>query len=169
MSISMYQATVPPLLRAVGNLSSILEKASAHGESRGIDPQVLLQSRLYPDMFPLVRQVQIASDLTRRGTARLAGVDAPPLADTETSFPELIHRLQTTIAYLESFKPEQIDGTEDKEFTVPVGGGHSITMRGWPFLSYFLLPNVFFHVTTAYAILRHNGVELGKRDFLGQP
>jgi hypothetical protein len=120
-------------------------------------------------MFPLVRQVQIAADLSRRGVARLAGVEAPAVEDRETSFPELIQRLQGAIAYLKDFTPDQINGTEEKSITVPIGGGQSMTMAGWPFLSFFVLPNVFFHVTTAYAILRHNGVELGKRDFLGQP
>ena len=169
MSISMYDASVPCLCRALSNLVGVLEKAAAHAETRGIDPTVLIQSRLYPDMFPLVRQVQIAADLSRRGVARLAGVEAPAVEDRETSFPELIQRLQGAIAYLKDFTPDQINGTEEKSITVPIGGGQFMTMAGWPFLSFFVLPNVLFHVTTAYAILRHNGVELGKRDFLGQP
>ncbi|MDA0268234.1 MAG: DUF1993 domain-containing protein, partial [Cyanobacteria bacterium] len=111
----------------------------------------------------------ILSDVARRGVARLAGVEAPAVEDTETTFAELSDRLQQAIAYLKTFTPEQIDGTEANAVEVPVGRGESITMEGWPFLSFFVLPNVYFHVTTAYDILRHNGVEVGKRDFLGNP
>jgi hypothetical protein len=165
----MYQASIPVLRRTLNNLVGILAKGAAHAEAKGIDPAVLINSRLYPDMFPLVRQVQIASDITRRGVARLAGTDAPPVEDTETSFAELSDRLQQAIAYLDTFSPEQIEGTEEKEVSVPVGRGESIMMKGWPFVAFFVLPNVYFHVTTAYDILRHNGVEVGKRDFLGEP
>lgn len=167
--ISMYQASIPPMIRALNNLIGILEKGKAHAEAQKIDPTVLINSRLYPDMFPLSRQVQIASDLSRRGVARLAGVEPPKVEDTETTFPELIERLQKSVAYLETFTAEQIDGSEEKDVEVPVGQGETLTMQGWPFLSFFVLPNFYFHVTTAYAIFRHNGVELGKRDFLGQP
>jgi hypothetical protein len=169
MAISMYQAAVPVLLRAMNNLVAILEKGAVHAESHGIDASVLLQSRLFPDMFPLVRQVQIVSDISRRGVARLAGEEAPAMEDFETSFAELISRLQNSIAYLEGFEAARLDGTEEKQVTVPIGGEKSITMSGWPFLSCFVLPNVYFHLSTAYAILRHNGVPLGKLDFLGTP
>ena len=169
MTISMYQASIPNLIRTLKNLVGVLEKGEAHAEAKNIEPTVLINSRLYPDMFPLARQVQIASDVSRRSAARLAGVEAPNIPDTETTFPELIDRLQKTIAYLETFSADQIDGTEEKDVTVPVGGGETITMQGWPYLSFFVMPNVYFHVTTAYAILRHNGVEIGKRDYLGQP
>ena len=166
--ISMYQASIPPLIRTLNNLVGVLEKGEAHAKAKNIDPTVLIDSRLYPDMFPLVRQVQIASDTARRSAARLAGLEAPKVEDTETTFPELIDRLQKAIDYLKTFSADQIDGTEEKDIAVPVGGGETITMQGWPYLSFFVLPNVYFHVTTAYDILRHNGVEVGKRDFLGR-
>ncbi|MGD1907994.1 MAG: DUF1993 family protein [Leptolyngbyaceae cyanobacterium] len=169
MTISMHRASIPVLRRTLKNLLSILEKGAAHAEAQSIDPTVLINSRLYPDMFPLVRQVQIASDISRRGVARLAGVEAPKVEDTETTFAELSDLLQQAIAYLDTFSPEQLEGSEDKEVELPVGRGESITMKGWPFLAFFVLPNVYFHVTTAYDILRHNGVEVGKRDFLGEP
>ena len=168
MTISMYQASIPILIRTLNNLIGILKKGSDDASAKNIEPTVLTNSRLYPDMFPLARQVQIASDVSRRSAARLAGVEAPSIEDTETTFPELIERLQKTIAYLETFTAEQIDGTEEKDVTVPVGGGDTIIMKGWPYLSFFVIPNVYFHVTTAYDILRHNGVEIGKRDYLGQ-
>ena len=167
--ISMYQASIPPLIRSLNNLVGVLEKGAAHAEAKNIDPTVLINSRLYPDMFPLARQVQIASDVSRRGVARLVGVEAAKVEDTETTFPELIDRLQKTIAYLETFTAAQIDGAEEKDVTFPVGESETITMQGWPYLSFLVLPNFYFHVTTAYAILRHNGVEVGKRDFLGKP
>ena len=168
MTISMYQASIPILIRTLNNLIGILKKGSDYASAKNIEPTVLINSRLYPDMFPLARQVQIASDVSRRSAARLAGVEAPSIEDTETTFPELIERLQKTIAYLETFTAEQIDGTEEKDVTVPIGGGNTIIMKGWPYLSFFVIPNVYFHVTTAYDILRHNGVEIGKRDYLGQ-
>lgn len=165
----MYRASIPVLSRALKNLIGILNKGAAHAEAKGIDPAVLVNSRLYPDMFPLSKQIQIASDVSRRGVARLSGVEAPAMEDNETTFPELINRLEKSIEYLDSFTAEQIDGSEEKEVSVPVGRGESITMQGWPFLTFFVLPNVYFHVTTTYDILRHNGVEVGKRDFLGRP
>jgi uncharacterized protein len=168
MTISMYQAAIPPMVRALNNLAAILEKGEASAIARKIDPSVLIASRLYPDMLPLVKQIQIASDIARRGAARLAGVEAPSMEDSETSFPELIARLKATVAYLETLTPAQIDGTESKAIVLPMG---KITMNfeGLPYLVGFVLPNVYFHITTAYNILRHNGVEVGKQDFLGQP
>lgn len=168
MTISMYQTLMPSIVRSLNNLMAILEKGAAHAEARKIDPSILINSRLYPDMLPLARQVQIASDIARRGAARLAGLEAPQMEDTETSFPELIVRLQKTIAYLETLTPEQIDGSEEKSISLPVGK-ETINFEGLSYLLYFILPNVYFHVTTAYNILRHCGVELGKRDFLGNP
>jgi hypothetical protein len=167
MELTMVDASILPLTRTLANLAAVLAKGQADAEARGIDPAVLLQSRLYPDMFPLVRQVQIASDIARRGVARLAGSEAPAIEDTETSFPELIARLEQAIAYIRSVPEEQLIGSQEREVTVPIGRGQTSTMQGWPFLSSFVLPNVYFHVTTAYNILRHNGVGLGKRDFLG--
>ncbi len=164
----MYQATVPPLARSLTNLAAILSKAAAHAEAKKIDPAVLLNSRLYPDMLPLTRQVQIASDIARRGAARLVGLEAPKVEDTETTFAELSDRLHQTIAYLETLTPEQIDGSEANAIALPMGD-KTMTFEGLPYLLSFIQPNVYFHVTTAYAILRHNGVELGKLDFLGKP
>lgn len=169
MAISMYQASVPNLVRALNNLAAVLEKGMAHAEAKGIDPAVLVSSRLYPDMFPLDKQIQIASDVSRKGMARLAGTEAPAMADTEKTLPELIDRLKQSVAYLETFSAENIDDTEEEEITIPIGKGQSMTLPGWPYLSFFVLPNVYFHVTTAYAILRHNGVEVGKKDYLGRP
>ncbi len=163
----MYQASVPVIIRSLTNLIAILEKAATHAEAKKIDQSVLLNSRLFPDMFPLVRQVQIATDVPRRGIARLAGLEAPSIEDNETSFIELIARLKTVITYLESFTPEQIDGTEAKEISLKVGP-QTMTFAGLPYLNGFILPNLYFHVTTAYNILRHNGVEIGKGDFLGK-
>ena len=168
MTISMYQACVPPLVRSLNNLAAILEKAAAHAEAKKIDPSVLIGSRLYPDMFPLVRQVQVASDIARRGAARLAESEAPKIEDNETTFSELIARLQKTTSYLETLTPDLIDGSEEKSISLPVGK-ETMTFKGMPYLLYFVLPNVYFHVTTAYDILRHCGVELGKMDFLGKP
>ena len=168
MTISMYQASVPPLIHSLNNLAAILEKGAAHAEAKNIDPSVLIGSRLYPDMFPLSCQVQFASDIARRGAARLAGLEPPSIEDNETTFSELIARLQKTTSYLETLKPDVINGSEEKSISLPMGKD-TMTFAGMPFLLYFVLPNVYFHVTTAYDILRHCGVELGKLDFLGKP
>jgi hypothetical protein len=167
MKISMYQASVPTIIRALNNLAAILEKGAAHAEAKKIDPGVLIGSRLYPDMFPLVKQVQIASDVSKGGSARLAQVDPPAFEDNEASFPELVARLRKTVAFLETLKPEQIDGSEDRTVTWQTRTSTK-SMQGLPYLLNHVLPNVNFHVTTAYNILRHNGVELGKPDFLGK-
>lgn len=168
MTISMYQASVPVLIRTLNNLVGILEKGAKYAETKKIEPSVLINSRLFADMFPLSRQVQIASDIAKRGVAHLAGIEAPKFEDTETTFPELIDRIQKTISYLNTFKPEQIDGSEEKTITLQMRD-NTLSFQGMPFLLYFVLPNVYFHVTTAYDILRHCGVEVGKQDFLGQP
>lgn len=169
MTISMYQSSVPVLRRSLNNAIGILKKGAIHTEEKGLDPEVLTSSRLYPDMYPLSKQVQIASDVSRRGIARLAGVEAPAMEDNETTFPELIDRLQKSIDYLQTFSEEQINGSAARDIQVPMGDGKSITLKGWPFLTFFVLPNVYFHVTTTYDILRHNGVEIGKIDYLGRP
>lgn len=166
MSISMYVASVPPILRSLTNLRAILEKAAAHAEAKKIDPSVLVNARLYPDMFPLSRQVQIATDTAKGAVSRLAGAEPPKYEDNESTFPELLARLDKTIALLESFKPEQIDGSEDRTITLPMRD-RTLTFKGLPYLLDYVLPNVYFHVATAYGILRHNGVEIGKKDFLG--
>lgn len=167
MTISMYQASVPVFIRMLNNLIEILEKAAAHAEARKIDPAVLLASRLYPDMFALTRQVQIVSDTAKGGAARLAGMEPPVYEDKETTFPELIERLRKTIAYLNTFKPGQIDGSEKREVTLKVRD-RTLTLDGLTFLLNRALPNLYFHVSTAYGILRHNGIEIGKKDYLGK-
>ena len=164
----MYQASIPPLTHCLSNLAHILEKGLAHAEAKNIEPEVFINARLYPDMYPLKKQVQIAYDISRRGMARLAGVEAPAMDDNETTFKQLIDRTNNSISYLNSFTPEQIDATEEKIIKLPLPD-QTYTFAGMPFLLYFVLPNVYFHVTTAYDILRHCGVELGKRDFLGHP
>lgn len=166
MTISMYQASIPVLTKVLSHLTGILEKAETHAAHQNIDPSVLIQSRLYPDMYPLVRQIQIATDVAKGGAARLAGQMPPPYADTETTFAELQTRLAKTIAFLQTVTPEQIDGSEEQTITLKVGG-HEKTFAGLAYLLEFVLPNVYFHATTAYAILRHGGVNLGKADFLG--
>jgi len=163
----MYQASVPVFLRALNNLVEILGKGAAYAEARKIDPAVLLNSRLYPDMFPLARQVMIVSDTAKGGAARLAGTEPPKYEDNETTFPQLIERIHKTIAYLNTFKPAQIDGSEDRQVTLKVRDD-TLTLDGMTFLLQRALPNLFFHVSTAYGILRHNGVDIGKKDYLGK-
>lgn len=167
MTISMHQISIPVLVRALNNLDAILAKAAAHAEVKKIDPAVLIGSRLYPDMFALARQVQVASDTAKGCAARLAGAEPPKYDDTEATFGELSARIRKTIAYLESFKSEQVDGSESRTVTLQLRD-HAITFDGLSYLLNFVLPNFFFHVTTAYDILRHSGVDLGKRDFLGK-
>ena len=166
MAISIYQASVPAFERALNNLAAILEKGAAHARAHKIDDAVLLGSRLFPDMFPLVRQVQLASDTAKSGAGRLAGAEFPAYEDKEATFQELILRIRNTLAYLQTLHPAQIDGTEDKTVTWQTRSS-TRSMQGLPYLMYHVLPNVHFHVTTAYAILRHNGIEIGKKDFLG--
>ena len=168
MTISMYQASIPVSIRALNNLANILEKGAAYAETKKIDQHVLINSRLSPDMLPLSKQVQIASDIVNRGAARLALIEAPKFEDNETTFGQLIDRIHKTISQLNTFKPEQIDGSEEKEITLQMRD-NTASFQGMPYLLYFVLPNLYFHVTTAYDILRHCGVELGKQDFLGQP
>ncbi len=167
MKMSMYQASVPVFIRMLNNLTAILSKAAAHAESKKIDPAVLINSRLFPDMLPFAKQVQIASDHAKGAAARLAGLEPPKFEDNETTFAELTARVQKTIAYLNTVKPEQIDGSEGKTITLAMRT-RTLTFEGMPYLLNFALPNFYFHVTTAYAILRHNGVELGKQDFIGK-
>lgn len=166
MSISMYQASVPVFARYLGNLRKLLEKAVAHADAKKIDHATLIGSRLYPDMLPLARQIQLASDMAKSAPARLAGVDPVRYEDNETSFAQLFERIDKTVELLKSFKPEQIDGSEARSITIQTARG-PVTSPGLPYLTQFILPNFLFHVTTAYGILRHNGVELGKADYLG--
>jgi len=165
--MSFYDAVVPAYLQMLNSLTGLLTKAEAHCAAKKIEPGVLLGSRLFPDMLPLSRQIQLVSDFATKGCARLTHGEVPSTPDTETSFAELKQRLAKTIDYVKSFKPEQFDGAEAKDVTFPAGPDKSITMKGQQFLSSFSLPNFYFHATTAHGILRHNGVEIGKRDFLG--
>jgi hypothetical protein len=163
----MYQASVPVFTLMLNNLSAILEKAMAHADAKKIDPAVLINARLYPDMFPLSKQVQIAADNIKGSVARLAGLEPPKYEDNESSFPELIARLRKTADYLATFKPEQIDGSEDRTITLKFRDA-TRTFAGMQYLLGYAIPTVYFHITTAYGILRHNGVEIGKQDYLGR-
>jgi hypothetical protein len=167
MNISMYQASAPRFANILGNLAVILDKAQAHAEAKKIDPAVLMGCRLFPDMFPLVRQVQIASDQVKGCVSRLAGTEPPKFEDNEQSFTELYARIQKTIAHLKSFKPEQLNGSDSKKIELKQRDGSSRHFQGLNYVLDAVYPNFYFHVTTAYDILRHSGVELGKVDFLG--
>jgi uncharacterized protein len=166
MTISMSSVSLPVFKTMLGNLSHFLDKAQAHAEARKFDPAALLQFRLAPDMLPFTRQVLIACDHAKNGVARISGVDAPKFDDMETTFPELKARIQKTLDYLASVPAERLDGTEDKDITFPVGRESTRTMKAEAYLKHWALANFFFHVTVAYAILRHNGVQLGKADYL---
>lgn len=167
MTISMYAASVPVFRQMLASLSANLDKAEAHAADKKIDPNALLQARLFPDMFALTRQVLIAADFAKGACARLAGVDVPKYDDTEQTFVELKARLAKTLAFIDSLNPAQIDGSEAREITTSAGP-NSKTFSGQTYLLHYALPQFFFHATTAYALLRHNGVEVGKRDFMGK-
>jgi uncharacterized protein len=167
MSLTMYTATVPTCTRALNNLAAILEKADSHAEARKIAPAVLLNSRLFPDMFPLATQIHIANDIAQGGAARLAGAEVPAFEAKERSMSEWIATSRATVAYLEALKPAQFDGAEDRTITWQTRST-TRNMQGTAYLFHHVLPNVFFHVTTAYDILRQAGLELGKLDYLGR-
>ena len=164
----MYQASAPRFVNTLGNLAAILDKAQAHCDARKIDPLVLTGYRLFPDMFPLSRQVQIACDTAKGAVARLAGAEIPKHEDSERTFAELKARIAKTIDFVQSVKRERVDGAEDKEIVLQMRSGER-RFTGVQYLLGHALPNFYFHVTTAYNILRHNGVELGKADYLGKP
>lgn len=166
MPLSMYQASVPVFVRGLESLATILNKAAAHAEARKIDPAVFVNARLAPDMFALARQVQIASDVAKGCVARLAGAEVPSYPDTETTFPDLAARVAKTIAFVKGFTAAQIDGSEERTVTLKMRGEER-SFRGQAYLLNLALPNFYFHVTTTYDILRHNGVDLGKSDYLG--
>ncbi|HKX44464.1 MAG TPA: DUF1993 domain-containing protein [Burkholderiaceae bacterium] len=166
MSITMHSASVPVFLRMFNNMNVWLDKAEAHAQAKKFDTANYLSARLAPDMLPFVRQIQMAADAAKFAVARLAGIDAPKFEDNETSFAELRERIAKTVAFVKSVSAEQIDGTEDKDIALPRRDG-TLVIKGEPYLKHFVLPNFYFHMTTAYALLRHNGVELGKMDFLG--
>jgi len=166
MSITMFQATVPALLQTLNACAAILDKAAAEAVTRKLDEAVLLNYRLRPDMFTLCRQFQLVTDFAKGTVARLASVEVPKYDDTERTFAELKARIAKTIAFVQSFKPENINGAEDRDITVPVGG-QPTTYKGHDYLVKVAFPNFYFHAATAYAILRHCGFAIGKRDFLG--
>ncbi|HTM62485.1 MAG TPA: DUF1993 domain-containing protein [Burkholderiales bacterium] len=168
MPISMYQASAPRFANILRNLSAILEKAEAHCAAKKIEPAALTSYRLFPDMFPLTRQVQIASDTAKGAVARLAGIDIPKYEDTEQTFAELKARIAKTIDFVESVSASKIDGSDEKEIVLQMRSGER-RFKGMQYLLGHAYPNFYFHVTTAYNILRHNGVEVGKADFIGQP
>jgi hypothetical protein len=167
MPFSMSLSSIPSLEIGLAALSKVLDKAAAFAEAKKIDPSVLLQSRLYPDMFPLVRQVQTAADLAKNGVARLAGAEYPKFEDNETTIDQLKERLAKTAAYLKTIDAGKIDRSSDREISFPLGPKNQGHMSGADYLNHFLLPNFYFHLTAAYAILRHNGIDIGKQDFLG--
>jgi uncharacterized protein len=167
MTISMYQASVPYFLQLLTNLKAILQKGAAHAEARKFDAAVLFGSRLAPDMLPLASQVRIASDNAKGCPARLAGIEPPKFEDTETTYPQLIERVDKTIAFLKTLQPAQIDGSENRDIVLKFPN-RSFEFKGQQYLTHFAIPNFTFHVVTAYNILRHNGVELGKQDYLGR-
>lgn len=165
--MSFYETCVPSFLQILGSLPGVLTKAEAFCKSKNVAPETLLGARLYPDMFPLSRQIQTASDFAAKSCARLTGSAVPTVPDTEKTFEELKARLAGTVEYIRAFKPAEFDGAETRDITFPVGPDKTMTLKGEPFLRHFALPNFYFHAATAYGILRHNGVEIGKRDFLG--
>ena len=168
MTISMYQASAPRFVNILKNLSALLDKAQAHCEAKKIDPLALTSYRLYPDMLPFTRQITIACDNAKGAVARLAGVEIPKHEDVEKSFEELKARIARTVRFIDTIKPAQIDGSEDKDIVLKLRA-REVPYKGMQYLLGFALPNFYFHVVTAYNILRHNGVELGKADYIGTP
>lgn len=166
MSLSLYDVSIPTFLHSLRSLKVILEKGVAHAEARKFDPNVFASMRLYPDMLPLSRQIQIASDAAKSAAARLSGAEPPKFEDNETTMAELIARVTKTIDYLEGFKPQQFEGDDNRIITVKTPRT-SYSFKAVDFVRHWALPNLFFHVTTAYALLRHGGVEVGKQDYLG--
>ena len=167
MTLSMYQASVPVFVRALGNLTHVLQKGEQHAISKNVSGEVLLQVRLIPDMLPLIKQIQIACDMATRGTARLAGVEPQSFEDNETTLEQAYSRIERSIEYIKSFKPEQIDGSETRAIQLKMRNGE-MNFEGQAYLLHFTLPNLFFHCTTAYDILREAGTDIGKSDFIGQ-
>ena len=166
MTLSMYQLSVPVFKQTLEALSAIIDKAEAHCTARKIDPAALTTARLFPDMFAFARQIQIATDFAKGCIARLAGADMPSFADTETTFPELKARLAKTVEFIASLAPADFDGSDTRVIELKIAG-NPVKFNGQTYLSLFALPNFYFHAATAYAILRTNGVEVAKRDFLG--
>lgn len=167
MTLSMYQASVPTFIHGLTNLSAILGKAKAYAAARKIEETVLVNARLAPDMFALSKQIQITTDIIKGGVARLAEVEIPSFPDTEATFDELQARIEKTIKFIKTITPAQIDGSEEKAIALKVGG-NEMHFKGQSYLLQFIIPNFYFHITTTYAILRHNGLDIGKMDFLGK-
>jgi uncharacterized protein len=165
--MSLYETSVPAFQQILNSLTGILTKAEAHCKAKNIQPDVLLGARLYPDMLPFSRQIQLVCDFAAKGCARMTHSEVPSTPDTEKSFEELKQRLAKTIEYLKGYKPAQFEGVETRDVSFPAGPDKTMTMKGQQYLSHFALPNFYFHAATAHNILRHNGVEIGKRDFLG--
>jgi hypothetical protein len=166
MALSLYDVSIPPLIRGLTNLSAVLDKAAAHAEAKKIDPAVLAQARLYPDMHPLTRQVQIACDTAKGAAGRLAGIDIPKHEDNEVSLAELKQRIGKTLDFLKTVKASQFEGAESRSIEIKTPN-RTLSFTGLTYLNHFVLPNFYFHETIAYALLRHGGVEVGKMDFLG--
>ncbi|RJG16328.1 DUF1993 domain-containing protein [Massilia cavernae] len=166
MSFSMYEASVPVFKQILNSLSAILDKAESHAADKKIDPQALLQARLYPDMFPFLRQVQVACDFAKGCAARLAGAEVPRYEDNEKSFADLKERIERTVAFIESLPHDAIEASEQRDI-VTGSGASAREFKGQVYLVHYAMPHFYFHVTTAYALLRHNGVEVGKKDFIG--
>lgn len=167
MTSSLYNTSVPVFKQMLGGLSGVLAKADAHATARKIEPEALLQARLYPDMFPLLRQVQVACDFAKSVSARLAGVEVPSFADTEQTFADLQARIAGTLAFIDSLTPQQYEGSDAREIVTQAGTPKEKRFTGQSYVLNYGLPHFFFHVTTVYAILRHNGVEVGKKDYVG--
>jgi uncharacterized protein len=165
--MSFYDATVPVFLQTLGALSGLLTKAEAHCKAKNIEPEVLLGARLYPDMLPLTKQIQLACDFAAKSCARLTHSEVPSVPDTEKTFDELKQRIAKTVDYVKAFKPAQFEGADARDVTFPAGPNNSITLKGQEFVNRAAFPNFYFHAATTHGILRHNGVEIGKRDFLG--
>jgi hypothetical protein len=163
----MYHASIPTFIHGLINLAAILNKAENYAQQKKFDPSVLINARLAPDMFPLVRQIQITTDIVKGGAARLAGIEIPSFPDDETTFAALQERIAKTIAFLKTIPASAIDGSEAKDITLKVGG-NDMRFKGQPYLLHFVIPNFYFHFMASYAILRHNGLDIGKMDFLGQ-
>lgn len=165
--MSFYDGSAPVFIHTLTAMSAFLTKAETSAKDKSIDPDVLLNARLHPTMYPLKRQVQSACDAAVRGSARFAQLELPSFPDTESTFPELQGRIEKVVNYIKAIEPSKFDGAETREITFPSGPGTTRTVTGQQYLNHMALPNFFFHCTTAYDILRHNGIELGKRDFLG--
>jgi hypothetical protein len=166
MALSLYDVSIPVLLRGLTNLSILIDKATAHAGAKRFEPAVLAQARLYPDMFPLIRQVQITCDTAKGAAARLAGIDIPKHEDTETTLAELKQRIAKTLDFIQSVKPSQLEGAESRSIEIKTPD-RTLSFTGLSYLNNFVLPNFYFHESISYAILRHNGIEVGKGDYLG--